>query len=1586
MQRRGSSGQSVKGQRTLRRKARKAPTARLSTTDLQEQVAALTRELTGAREQLTEAVEYQTATGEVLNVISRSPTDVQPVFDMIAESAARLCGGQFCFVYRFDGQLLHFVAHHSLTPEVIEINRRAFPQSPSRKSVAASAILEQSVVQIPDVYADPDYALGELAAVCGYRSAIGIPILRDGVPIGSIAIARAQVGFFPERQIELLKTFADQAAIAIENVRLFNETKEALERQTATSEVLKVISDSPGELEPVFQTMLENATRICAASYGIMFLCEGDFFRTAAIYGDLPTAYKEQWRVGTRFIPAPGILAARAVRTRQPTQVADMSKTPAYLARDPLVVSAVEVAGIRTVAAVPMLKDNEPIGAIAIYGKEVRPFTDKQIELLTNFAAQAVIAIENTRLLSELRQRTDDLSESLEQQTATSEVLKVISSSASDLQTVFDTMTENAVRLCEAERGYIFRFDGKLLRAVANYNVGPENWEFVRRNPIAPGRHSISARAALERRTVHVADIQADPEYAYVMRDVNLASTSTLEPQPIRTTLSVPMLKGDELVGTITMNRLEVKPFTDKQVALVETFADQAVIAIENTRLLNELRQRTDDLTESLEQQTATSEILVVISNSPTDTQPAFDAIVHSGLNLFPDAVVAISLPDRDLVKLAAIGGADEAGVEALRGRYPLALSHEFITSTAILDRREIDIADAQKPPKELTVGAQNLLAGGYRAMTVMPMMRGDETIGALNVVRRHAGPLSDKQRELLRTFANQAVIAIENTRLFNELRESLQQQTATADVLKVISSSPGELKPVFEAMLEKAVRICDANFGMLFRVANGAASAVAMFGVPPAFAEFWQRGPQRPGPRTAFGRMVETRQTVHVADVKLEPAYVEGEPVYVAAVDLGGFRTVIAVPMLKDNEPIGLIGIYRQEVCPFTDKQIELVQNFAAQAVIAIENTRLLNELRESLQQQTATADVLKVISRSTFDLKSVLTTLVESAGQLCEADMGNIARPKEGGTYQIEASYGQSAALNHELTRTGLKVGKGSVIGRTALNRATVHILDAQKDPDYELHAALKLGDYHTMLGVPLLREGNLIGVFGLARETVRPFTDKQIELVTTFADQAVIAIENARLFDEVQKRTEQLAESLQQQTATADVLKVISRSAFDLRMVLQTLVESAARFCNADKANVIRERNGAFYSAESYGFSQDLVDYLKNIPIEAERGSASGRALLEGRVVHIADVKADPEYTLVEGQRLGDYRTILSVPMLREGVPIGVLTLLRSEIRPFTDKQIELVTTFADQAAIAIENVRLFESVETRTRELAASLENLRTTQDRLVQTQKLASLGQLTAGIAHEIKNPLNFVNNFSGVSVELIDELRQALTGANLDSKLRAEISEIAETLQSNLDKVVQHGKRADAIVKNMLLHSREGSGEHRVVDINSLVEESLNLAYHGARAEKQGFNITMERSLDPAAGQADVFPQDVTRVLLNLISNGFYAATKRKAQANDDGYEPTLAASTRSLGDRVEIRVRDNGTGIPPEVKEKIFNPFFTTKPAGEGTGLGLSISHDIIVKQHGGSIEVDTQSGEFTEIRIILPRTAVFLAESDRR
>jgi signal transduction histidine kinase len=641
--------------------------------------------------------------------------------------------------------------------------------------------------------------------------------------------------------------------------------------------------------------------------------------------------------------------------------------------------------------------------------------------------------------------------------------------------------------------------------------------------------------------------------------------------------------------------------------------------------------------------------------------------------------------------------------------------------------------------------------------------------------------------------------------------------------------------------------------------------------------------------------------------------------------------------------------------------------------SVDANERIALLTRERDEAQErQTATAEVLKVISRSSVDLDSVLDTLVQTVARLCRADHVYMFHLRHD-LWHLIADYGLSAETSEFFESHPFTPGRGSTSGRAALERRAVMIPDVLQDPEYTLSEAQEIAGYRTTLGIPLLREDTVIGVYSIARTRVEPFTDKEIELATSFADQAVIAIENARLLNE-------LRDSLQQQTATADVLKVISRSTFDLGTVLQTLVESAARLCDAEKTNITRQKDGVFFRAEAYGFSAEFMDYVRDIPIKPDRGSAFGRALLERRAVHIPDVKADPEYTLVEGQKLGDFRTALAIPMLREDVVVGVLTLTRSDVRPFTEKQIELASTFADQAAIAIENVRLFESVEARTRELAKSLEDLRATQDRLVQTEKLASLGQLTAGIAHEIKNPLNFVNNFSVVSAELIDELQEALKDASLTEKRRSEIADLMATLKGNLDKVVQHGKRADAIVKNMLLHSRQGSGEHRPVDINALVEESLNLAYHGARAEKQGFTITLQRSFDPAAGEVDIFPQEITRALLNLISNGFYAATKRRVETNGGDYEPRLAATTKSLGNRVEIRIRDNGTGIPPEVKEKMFNPFFTTKPAGEGTGLGLSISHDIIVKQHGGSIEVDTQPGEFTEIRVILPRVAVFV------
>jgi PAS domain S-box-containing protein len=452
-----------------------------------------------------------------------------------------------------------------------------------------------------------------------------------------------------------------------------------------------------------------------------------------------------------------------------------------------------------------------------------------------------------------------------------------------------------------------------------------------------------------------------------------------------------------------------------------------------------------------------------------------------------------------------------------------------------------------------------------------------------------------------------------------------------------------------------------------------------------------------------------------------------------------------------------------------------------------------------------------------------------------------------------------------------------------------------------------------------------------------------------------------------------------SVERQTATADILKVIANSPADVRPVFEAIAERSNRLTGGHSTSVVR-------------IIDDIVELVAFTSVSPEADAALQASfprpitaypffelVRDGQVVEIPDTET--ELGVQMGARdLGrarGFRSLLLTPLRSVQGLIGLISVTRKEPGTFADHHVQLLQTFADQAVIAIENVRLFDQVKLRTDELSRSLNDLQTAQNRLIQTEKLASLGQLTAGIAHEIKNPLNFVNNFASVSAELVGELRELLDGAGIDDGMQASVDELSELLQSNLEKVVQHGKRADSIVKNMLLHSRNRSGEHMRVNINTMVSESLQLAYHGARAEKAGFNITLEQSLDPSAGELDVYPQEISRVLLNLISNGFYAAMARKAELNGAAYEPTISASTLNLGDRVEIRIRDNGTGIPPGVKERMFDPFFTTKPAGEGTGLGLSLSHDVVVKQHAGAIEVESEPGAFTEFRIVLPRTA---------
>jgi len=1172
---------------------------------------------------------------------------------------------------------------------------------------------------------------------------------------------------------------------------------------------------------------------------------------------------------------------------------------------------------------------------------------------------------ENARLQAELRVARD-------RQAASAEILRAIAGTSGDAERSLQQIAETTKRLfdCQSVRIRIAE-NGEWSRTIG---VGASAERVAAEVSVAQLRvsgKSLPGTVLHENRQIHIPDVDnPDPSMADWpgLPPARAAGTRVIAGTPLR--------REGKAIGALIVYRDRLVPFTAEELALQQSFADQAVIAIENARLFNETQ-------EALERQTATADILKVIASSPSDVQPVFEAIATNSNRLIGGFSTAVLRFVGDTLHLAAFTPTNATADQALKSSFPRPLA-EFPPFELVRDGKTVEFTDTES--KDVPTLIRDLARlRGYRSMLFTPLMSSGTPIGIISVTRKEPGSFAAHHVQLVRTFADQAVIAIENVRLFDEvqartrdLTESLQQQTVTADVLKVISRSAFDLQTVLDALLASACRLCEADIGTIrYRDGNDYRLA-ATFGCKPEWIEHFSNYSTKPDRSSVFGRTIVEGGTVHIPDVLADSDFKRPN-----AQKLMGFRAALGVPLLREGQTFGVINLFRFAVSSFSQKQIELVQTFADQAVIAIENVRLFDEvqaktrdLSEALQQQTATADVLKVISRSAFDLQTVLETLTRSAVELSGARRGVIFL-RDGDLFRFQAiSYAAEASPEwvQFLKDNPQRAGRNSAIARSIATGEIVCVPDVLADPEINMPAT-SLAGIRAVLAVPLLRDGKVEGIMALSRPTPGPFNTRQIDLVQTFADQAVIAIENVRLFEQVQAKTRDLTEALTYQTGSGNILRVIASSPTDVRPVLKAIVESACELCEADDALVaLKDGDDLLFQAQ-HG---SIPVVWERTPIN--RQLPSGLAVVDRKPVHVHDLLS------IEGEQFSDarkfarktnVRTVLSVPLLRENQSIGAIVLRRTDVQPFSDKQISLLQTFADQAVIAIGNVRLFEQVQERTRELSQSLDELRTAQDRLVQTEKLASLGQLTAGIAHEIKNPLNFVNNFAALSAELTDELNDVLASAALTDKIREEIGELTRMLKDNLERVVQHGKRADSIVKNMLLHSREGSGEHRPADINALLDESLNLAYHGARAEKPQFNVTLRRDFDEMAGMIELFPQEITRVFLNLISNGFYAVTKRKTENGGSDFEPMLSAATRNLGDTVEIRIRDNGTGIPDEVMEKMFNPFFTTKPAGEGTGLGLSMSHDIIVKQHGGRIDVETEPGEFTEFRIVLPRTS---------
>jgi two-component system, NtrC family, sensor kinase len=1256
------------------------------------------------------------------------------------------------------------------------------------------------------------------------------------------------------------------------------ERDEALQRETATAEVLQVINSSPGDLTPVFDAMLEKAMRLCEAAFGFLMIYDGDRFHPRTQRG-VPPALAEYLAAGPDR-PGPGEAHTRVLAGEELIHSADFQDEEPYRLGAPLRRAVVDLGGARTALVIALRRDNLLLGTFTIYRQEVRPFTDKQIALLQSFAAQAVIAMENARLLSELRERSSELA------------LR-----ESDLREINDRY-------------------GLVIQAAAE---GIYDWD------ISQNRLWVSSRlielfgwgepdsGAGERPSqdwnarVHPEDF---PSYRAALR-------ATLKDQTARLHCEYRIRLSNGDYRWVEDHAVPVRDERGWAVRLVGAVSD-----------ITDRKQGEKELREALEQQTATAEVLQVINSSPGDLAPVFQTMLQKAHTLCEAAFGALMTFDGERFHPMAHQGTPAPFKEMLAPGFPPGAGDPFarmVEGAALSHIHDMSQVAERYRDEPLPRAAVDL--GGVRTFLVVPLRKDDALLGVITAYRQEVRPFSDKQIALLHNFAAQAVIAMENARLITETREALEQQTASAEVLQVINSSPGDLAPVFGAMLQKALQLCDAAFGALWTYDGGRFHAATVHNVPAALAEFVTK-PYAPGPHSPLGRIVGTRKLLAIPDLATDAMYLSGDRGSAAPVELGGARSYVAVPLLTDEALVGAITVYRREVRPFTDKQIALLQNFAAQAVIAMENARLITETREALEQQTATAEVLQVINSSPGDLKPVFQALLDKALALCGAAFG-VLWTYDGDYLHAAALHGVPAPFAEFLTQAPHPVGSHNAHGRLFGGESMVHIVDLEADEAHRSgdpirRALVELGGGRVLLAVPLRKDNAFLGVLTIYRQEPRAFSDKQIALLQNFAAQAVIAMENARLIDEIRQRQAELRVTFDNM---GDGVVMFDE---DLRLTAW----------NRNFQELLDLPDTVLVSRPSY------AEYLRILADRGEFGSADVEGELQRGL-------AETERELRVERTRPDGRVI---EVRRNAVPGGGFVLIYSDI------------TERKEAEARLRAAR--DTAEGALRELRAAQANL-------IHAEKMASLGQLTAGIAHEIKNPLNFVNNFAGLSVELLDELKEAAgpAVASLGDDQRGEIDELVATLSGNLGKIAEHGRRADGIVTSMLLHSRGGSGERRPADLNALVDEALNLAYHGVRARDQGFDIVLERDFDRKARPIELVPQEMTRVLLNLIGNGFYAASM-KHRAARYGEPAVLRVTTRDLDETVEIRVRDNGCGIAPEISDKLFQPFFTTKPTGEGTGLGLSISWDIVTQQHGGTIEVDSRVGEYTEFTVRLPRS----------
>ena len=865
------------------------------------------------------------------------------------------------------------------------------------------------------------------------------------------------------------------------------------------------------------------------------------------------------------------------------------------------------------------------------------------------------------------------LAEAYQREAATADVLKLISRSTFDLQTVLDTLVESAARLCDADQAAISQQKGSDYWAVANYGHPPETWRLMQSLPVEITRGTLAGRAVLEGGTVHIPDVFADPEFNF-QGTLSRAGTGT------RTALAVPLLPEGPPIGVLALLRRAVRPFTDRQIELASTFADQAVIAIENVRLLKELRQRTDDLSEALEQQTAASEVLQVISNSPGELDPVFNTALTNATRICEAKFGMMFRFDGEAFHFAAEVGTPREFAEFERQRGPF-LSPPGSPLDHVMRTKQVyhspDISAEGVPNAATRLGAA-------RSAVAVPLLKENALIGVIAIFRQEVRPFTGKQIELLTNFADQAVIAIENTRLLNELRESLQQQTAISEVLSVISSSTGELEPVFETMLGNATRICEAKFGVLWSYEGAGFRSVALHNAPPAFAQERRRNPVvHPPEGTGLRRLADTMQVAQIVDMTAVRPYVERDPFTVASVELGGYRTVLNVPMLKESSLIGAISIYRQEVRSFTDKQINLVTNFARQAVIAIENTRLLNELRSrtadlvrSVEELRALGDVSQAVN-STLDLATVLSTIVSRAVELSGTEAGTIYEFDEQKELRLRSSYGMSDELINDLKNQHLGLNE-PIIEEAVSSIEPAQTEDILTVPLTPARDILLRAGYRAVLIVPLLGRDHVIGVLAVRRKAPGAFPQSTVDLLKTFAAQSVLAIQNAHLFTEIEEKSHQL------EIASQHKSQFLANMSHELRTPLNAILGYTELILDniygdtPDKMREVLERLQA-NGKHLLGLINDVLDLSK---IEAGQLTLDLSDYSLKEVVHTV-------FTAVESLATGKKLALTTVVALN--LPVGhgderrlaqvLLNLVGNAIK-FTDKgEVAIEATASD-----------------------------------------------------------------------------------------------------------------------------------------------------------------------------------------------------------------------------------------------------------------------------------------------------------------